>query len=336
MRRESSRRSSSSRSCSRAYVLLDGYDLGVGADFVLRRVARHPSARAVMDEHRTVLERQRSVAHRRGRRALRALSESLRVVVLRILLAVHRRALAVDVPRHRAGTARPLSTARCGIKFWDAALLASSGLLIVLFGVALGNLLRGVPLDAARIFSRHVRVFAQPIRAVGGRLRARRTGAARAPCFSRCGSTGRPPNAAWPCLRRIWWGVLALYLGVTVATYFVRGLPASPWLYVVPLISLGALIAMIPLLASRPIRRGVRGFVGCSSRSLAGRSGRLALPVPHPRLSARQRWDVDLRGVALAGRRWRSPSRRPSAGRSPCSIYGTVVTRAMAGKVRVE
>ncbi|MGC2633157.1 MAG: cytochrome d ubiquinol oxidase subunit II, partial [Candidatus Cybelea sp.] len=37
-------------------------------------------------------------------------------------------------------------------QFWDAAFAGSSALLIFVFGIALGNLLRGVPLDASGYF----------------------------------------------------------------------------------------------------------------------------------------------------------------------------------------
>ena len=37
-------------------------------------------------------------------------------------------------------------------QFWDVCFAASSTLLILLFGVALGNLLHGVPLGTRRVF----------------------------------------------------------------------------------------------------------------------------------------------------------------------------------------
>ena len=88
-----------------AYVLLDGYDLGIADDFTVHR-AQRPRASQRRWQHRTVLERQRGVVDCRRRCALRALSNGLCLVVLGVLSAVHRRAVAADVPRHRVGTAR--------------------------------------------------------------------------------------------------------------------------------------------------------------------------------------------------------------------------------------
>ncbi len=67
------------------------------------------------------------------------------IVVLWLLMF---RGIAIELREH--------FTSELWHQFWDAAFSLSSALLIVLFGVAIGNLLRGVPLERVGILSRHV------------------------------------------------------------------------------------------------------------------------------------------------------------------------------------
>ena len=128
-----------------AYVVLDGFDLGAGALhlFVARTDAER---RAGAGRHRPVLGRQRSLAARDRRRAVRRLS-------------------ACSPPACRASTSRfswcsgrsCSAASRSSSAATSTAALAygvglssrvASRLLPVLFGAALGNLLRGLPIDA--------------------------------------------------------------------------------------------------------------------------------------------------------------------------------------------
>jgi cytochrome bd ubiquinol oxidase subunit II len=113
---------------------------------------------------------------------------------------------------------------------WDVAFAASSLLLAVLFGVALGNVIRGVPLDQAGRFSMSlftnfsvhgrvgildwytlsVGVFAVALLTAHGA--AYLTTTAEGPVHER--------SVGW--MRRLWIAVLALFPVVTLETWFVR------------------------------------------------------------------------------------------------------------------
>jgi cytochrome bd-type quinol oxidase subunit 2 len=87
------------------YVMLDGYDLGVAAIGALgARTDR--DMRAAMESIGPFWNGNEVWLIAAGGGALRALSEGLRLVVLGILSAVHHRAVAADVARHRDGAAR--------------------------------------------------------------------------------------------------------------------------------------------------------------------------------------------------------------------------------------
>ena len=73
-----------------------------------------PNDAATMSEHRAVLERERSLAHCGRRHAVRAFPARLRFGVQRLLSAVHRRAVALDVSRHCARTSRTHCKRICG------------------------------------------------------------------------------------------------------------------------------------------------------------------------------------------------------------------------------
>ena len=323
-----------------AYVLLDGYDLGVGA--IAPFVARdRPRARGRDAQHRTVLERQRGLADRRRRRALRALSAGVYassfsgfylpfIVVLWLLMF---RGIAMELRDH--------FDRELWHQFWDAAFCAvERAARSLLFGVALGNLLRGVPLDAHGYFHGHVRVSAQSVCAAGRRLCAVARSAQHGAAFVAMRIDGRlRRERSLRLLRRVWWVVLALYLAVSAATYLpCAALPParlalrrSRWSRSAALIACSRCVERAAQRRRRSRRR--RLFVA----TLAGRGGRIALSVSDSRVSAR----------AAAGCRSSKPRLRRSAlavaldrddrrKRSPCCSTAPSFGARMAGKVRVE
>jgi cytochrome bd-type quinol oxidase subunit 2 len=99
----------------------------------------------------------------------------------------------------------------------------------LIFGVALGNLLRGVPLDARATFQGTFAFLLNPYALLVGVFRAVATLAQHGAIFARCASTA--PWLAEPreCCRRLWWAVLPLYLAVSGRNVCGARRP-SPWL----------------------------------------------------------------------------------------------------------
>jgi cytochrome bd ubiquinol oxidase subunit II len=133
------------------YVVLDGYDLGVGV--ITPFVARTPAERAASMQAIGPYWNANEVWLIAGGGLLFALFPRgyaaafsgfyLPLIVLLWLLMI--RGIAIELRNHI-----PSSIWR---DFWDFCFAISSGLLIVVFGVALGNVIRGVPLDGSGYFS---------------------------------------------------------------------------------------------------------------------------------------------------------------------------------------
>ena len=126
------------------YVVLDGYDLGAGAlHLVLART--DPERRAVLaaigpfwDANEVWLIAAGGALFAAFPRVLAAGFSGFYLAIFLIVWCLILRALAIELRSHLA---EPMWRG-----FWDAVFFASSTLLTVLFGVALGNIIRGVPL----------------------------------------------------------------------------------------------------------------------------------------------------------------------------------------------
>ncbi len=157
--------------------------------------------------------------------------------------------------------------------FWDAVFSWSSALLAVFYGVALGNVVRGVPLDSSGYFFEPLwtdfrlgrdtgildwytvlvglLAFAALL-AHGALWLALRTGA------------GELRDRAGRVARSAWWAVAALTGLVTWLTFRVQAnvparLGAHRWGYVFPLLALAGLMTMR---LARGRSAGLRGFLG--------------------------------------------------------------------------
>ena len=343
-RATAARRDAGARCCERcgfgvmafmltAYVLLDGYDFGVARISPL--VARtRPRAGGGDAQHRAVLERQRSLA-----RSLAAARSSrsfrrLRARVFRLLSALHGRAVAADVSRHRDRAAQAFPT-----DLWHHFLGCG---IFPLERAADPALRRGARESGARrtarccwIFSRHVRVSAQSVR-VAGRARSRvaalgQHGAAFMAMRVDGDQDGEPPG----CRARSWWVVLALFL------HFRRGdgrgsrtSPGAPGL-TIPLVALGALIW---LRVSGLRGRATSGFAASSAflAALLAEAARTLYPYLISAYPADRGRAVDLPSRAFADCDRRRLDRRTIAGSVAALAYGSAVWRRMGAKVRVE
>jgi cytochrome d ubiquinol oxidase subunit II len=198
-----------------AYTLLDGYDLGAAAMAPLLAKAR--SERSAIVESIAPFWSGNEVWLVAAGGALfalfpRAYAVSFSgfylpfVIVLWLLMF---RGIAIELREHLPGD--------MWMDFWDVAFSASSGLLILLFGVAFGNLVRGFPLDAAGYFTGTFSSLLNPYALAVGALAVAALGQ-HGLAYVACSVQGPLGERALRYAGRAWWFVLALYLAVSAGT----------------------------------------------------------------------------------------------------------------------
>jgi cytochrome d ubiquinol oxidase subunit II len=134
--------------------------------------------------------------------------------------------------------------------FWDVAFSLSSVLLVLIFGVALGNMLRGLPIGANGYFQGTFTFLLNPYALLVGVfavLALVQHGAT----FLMLRLDGPPTMRAAGALRLLPWISLVGFVVVTAATFVVRGGPVISWLDALPVLSVAAL-----LLLARSVARG--------------------------------------------------------------------------------
>jgi cytochrome bd ubiquinol oxidase subunit II len=198
-----------------AYTLLDGYDLGAAAITPLL-TKTHPERSAIVESIGPFWSGNEVWLVAAGGTLFALFPQAYAVafsgfylpfiVVLWLLMF---RGVAIELRAHLPGT--------LWMDFWDAAFAGSSLLLILLFGVALGNLVRGVPLDANGYFLGTFSSLLNPYATAVGVLAVI--------ALVQHGLAYVADNVAGPlgerALRyvgRMWWLVLAAYAAVTAAT----------------------------------------------------------------------------------------------------------------------
>ena len=148
------------------YFVLEGFDFGVG--ILLPLLGRDQTRAPDPDQHhRPDLGRQRGLAADRGRRHLRRLPRLVRDHVQRLLPAAAAdpgglivRGVAFEYRGKRASAAWRRS--------WDTAIFVGSLLPAILWGVAFGNVLHGIPLNAAHNYAGNFFTLLNPYSLLGG------------------------------------------------------------------------------------------------------------------------------------------------------------------------
>src|SRR3954468_23444888 len=227
------------------YVVLDGFDLGVGALYLrlARTNAEREEARGaigpIWNGNEVWLIAGGGVLFLAFPAAYAAAFSGLYFGLILVLWLLVGRGLGSEL-RHQVDD--PLWRTACDTIFW----LCSATLALV-FGVALGNVVRGVPLGPAGYFhlplfsilnwyALAVGVFGLVVLAAhGARFLAMAAG----------------DELAWRagrCARGLWWGELALVAGLAWPTFHVRRAMLTsfgdhPWRLVFPALALGGLLA---------------------------------------------------------------------------------------------
>lgn len=151
---------------------------------------------------------------------------------------------------------------------WDAVFCGASALLAVFFGAALGNVVRGVPLDASGYFflplwtdfspGPHPGILDWYTVLVG--VAAFLTLAEHGALWVAFKTEGAIEARARQAAARLWWGVVAIVIAITIASFAVQPHLAGsfrerPWGFMFPIVAIAGLIAM-------RMAAAVRAFLG--------------------------------------------------------------------------
>jgi cytochrome bd ubiquinol oxidase subunit II len=229
------------------YVVLDGFDVGAGALNLL--IARNETERGevpaaigpVWNGNEVWLIASGGVLFMAFPKAYASAFSGLYFGLIIVLWLLVGRGLALEL-RHQID--HPLWRTAC-----DTVFALSSGALALVFGVALGNVVRGVPLGADGYFSLplfHILNWYALLVGVFGLVVLCAHGAS----FLALRGTGELATRARLWARRLWWAEAALFVAMIGPTYAVRdemltGLVDEPWKLVFPLLAAGALAGML-------------------------------------------------------------------------------------------
>ena len=278
------------------YVMLDGYDLGVAtvAALIARderdRSAAMASIGPFWNGNEVWLIAAAAALFALFPAAYAAAFSGFYLPFIIVLWLLMLRGIALELREH--------FPSEIWHQFWDAAFAGSSALLIFVFGIALGNLLRGVPLDAAGYFAGTFAFLLNPYALLVG-VFALATLAQHGAAFAALRLDGDLGMRAARMLQTLWWAVLPLYLAVTAATFAVHG-GVARWLLAMPLLSLAALAGRVvgcAIAASGARLRDVAGL----RRDALDRGGRHPLSIFASSLSLGSWRHLDLFGGAIGG-----------------------------------
>ncbi|MEA2655943.1 MAG: cytochrome bd ubiquinol oxidase subunit [Chloroflexota bacterium] len=227
------------------YVVLDGFDLGVGA---LHRILSRDDAERdeatrligpVWDGNEVWLIAAGGVLFLGFPKAYAAAFSGLYFGLIIVLWLLVGRGLGLEL-RHQSNN--PLWQAACDTVFW-----LSSAALAVMFGVALGNVVRGVPLGPDGYFKEslfHLLNWYGLLIGLFGLVVLSTHGAS----FLAARASSPLAERAQRAARRMWWAELLLTAALAYPTYSVRhamfdNFGNHPWRLVFPVLALGGLAA---------------------------------------------------------------------------------------------
>lgn len=237
------------------YVVLDGYDLGVGS--ILHLYGRTPKERgaAILSVGPYANGNEVWLIAAAGSlfglfpHAFAAAFSGFYLPLMLVLWLFMGRGIALELRDHFESD--------LWHEFWDWTLALSSALLAIVFGVALGNLVRGLPVhENAGLFKGSFSLLLNPY-ALGVGVLALLALSLHGLRFLNL----RLPNGA--ARRRalattLWWLVLVVFLAVSVSSLLVHPLAGSRLIVTIAL----GLIALVALFASKLL--GDRGLVGAA------------------------------------------------------------------------
>ena len=253
------------------YVVLDGFDLGAGVIhlFVARNDAERRTVMAsispVWDGNEVWLIAGGGTLYFAFPALYSSSFSGFYLPLMMVLWLLILRGIAIEFRNHIDSLAwQPL---------WDVVFSAASGLLAIFFGAALGNVVRGVPLDRSGEFFLPLWTDLAAgkesgildwytLLIAGAALLALTVHGALWVALKTEGAVHRRARLA---AKRVWWGLAAAVVAITLASFHVQPhLKASfaerPWGYVFPL---AALVGLIGARMLDGYREGLDAFL-CS------------------------------------------------------------------------
>jgi cytochrome bd ubiquinol oxidase subunit II len=312
------------------YVLLDGYDLGVGA--ITPLVARNDreyersmeSIGPFWNGNEVWLIAAGGTLFALFPKAYASAFSGFYLAFMMVLWLLMFRGIAMELRSH--------FPSEIWHQFWDACFAVSSALLVLLYGVALGNILHGVPLGPEGYFAGSLEELLNPYAVMVGFF-AVATLMLHGATFLVMRTQGRATERARRLIPRLWPAVLVLYVAVSAATVFERGVGLA-WIDIIPLLSMGALTWLLfASLTKRERAAFAASSVFVASLLLQAASTLYpyllpSLPAGHGGISI---FDAAPSPVALA-----SALSVTVIGVIAVVIYGTLVLRQMAGKLAAD
>lgn len=313
-----------------AYILLDGYDLGIAtiAPFVARnareRLAAMQAIGPFWNGNEVCLIAGGAMLFALFPRAYAASFSGFYLPFMVVLWLLMGRGVALELREHYPD--------RMWHQFWDAIFFLSSVLLVLIFGVALGNLIRGVPLDAQGFFQGTFAFLLNWYALLVGAF-AICAVALHGAAFLALRVDGELNRRASAAVSRLWPAVVLLLLAVTVATFAIHhGVAAGA-------VACGVLAFALLVVQRALLGRGAERAVFLTSTAflmflMAAVAATLfpyllaAYPgSPGPGITV---YDAAPSPAALA-----SGLTITIAGLVAVALYGSIVWRKMAGKVHV-
>ncbi|HUN30175.1 MAG TPA: cytochrome d ubiquinol oxidase subunit II [Alphaproteobacteria bacterium] len=312
------------------YVLLDGYDLGVAAITPLVAQTdrqREGSMRSIgpfWNGNEVWLIAAGGVLFALFPKAYASSFSGFYLPFIIVLWLLMFRGIAMELRSH--------FPSEIWHQFWDVCFAASSVLLILLFGVALGNLLHGVPLDSAGYFIGTFDELLNPYALLVGVFAVVALGLHGA-TFLVMRTEGPATQRARRLVPRLWPAVLVLYIAVTAATLTDRGIGLT-WIDLIPLLTLGSLGAVL-FLALHAREWGTFLASSLFLASLLLQASVTLYPYLLPSLPPR-RGGISIFNAAPSPVALASALTVTIVGLVAVVVYSVLVTRQMAGKVIVE
>jgi cytochrome d ubiquinol oxidase subunit II len=238
-----------------AYVILDGFDLGAG--IVHLSVARSDSERRqalaaigpVWDGNEVWLLAAGGTLYFAFPALYASSFSGFYLPLMIVLWLLILRGISIEFRNH-------IESPAWG-SFWDAIFCGASALLAIFFGAALGNVVRGVPLDASGDFFLPLWTNFQPGADAGildwytvlCAVTAFAVLTLHGASWLALKTTGPVNERAGRIAAIAWWGALAAAAAITVASFAVQPRLAQsfrerPWLLIFPVFAAGSLFAI--------------------------------------------------------------------------------------------
>jgi cytochrome bd ubiquinol oxidase subunit II len=314
------------------YVLLDGYDLGVAmiTPFVARsdeeRLASMRSIGPFWNGNEVWLIATGAVLFALFPQAYASSFSGFYLPFIVVLWLLMCRGISLELRGH--------FPSRIWLDFWDACFFIASVLIVLLFGVTLGNLLRGLPLNESGFF---LGTFALLLNAYALLVGVFAIAALvmHGAAFLMLRLDGAPSDRAAAAFAGIWGAVVVLYIVVTVWTLLLRGGFGSiqPFVIVMVVLSLASLVA-IRVAGARGHELATflasTAFIATLLVAAAGTIFPYLLPAYPGGVNGISIYSAapSLKGVATA-------VAFTVAGLIAAAIYSTIAWRRVAGKIRV-